>query len=82
VGQGNTKARASSETIVTETVEVGFPVAATMSNDAYWCQAYNKAAAAIQKQANELLLKGNLSWEETRDLVESQRNWKLFVWAT
>jgi len=42
--------------------------------NAFWRDAYNKAAEGIAEQARALLSRGNVSVEEARQLVEVQRN--------
>lgn len=59
---------------VSEIVNIQFPVSATMTWDSYWRAVYEKANMVIQKQANELVSRGNVTWEEARQLVEVQRN--------
>ena len=50
------------------------PLAANLSWDSWWRQAYQRADKLIQNQANDLLRRGNITVEEARDLVEVQRN--------
>jgi hypothetical protein len=57
-----------------EIVNIQFPIAAMMTWDSYWRAVYEKANVVIQKQANELVARGNVTWEEARQLVEVQRN--------
>jgi hypothetical protein len=68
------KARYSYAAKVSVVVNIPFPVAANMSWDSFWRLAYDKANALLQNQANELLKRGNVTFEEARQLVEVQRN--------
>lgn len=56
------------------TVETTMPVGAQLGWDAYVRLLYDQANKAIQQQANALLVRGNITTEEARVLVESQRN--------
>ncbi|WP_144637818.1 hypothetical protein [Bordetella genomosp. 13] len=69
-----TPSRYSYASQVSETVNIPFPVAANMSWDGYCRYLYDKANAVIQRQANDLLRRGNVTYEEARQLVEVQRN--------
>ena len=55
-------------------VEVTGPLAANMSWDGWWRLMYDRSDKLIQKQANALLARGNVTEAEARDLVEVQRN--------
>jgi hypothetical protein len=74
VADVNPKARYSYAAKVSEVVNIPFPVAANMTWDSFWRVAYDRANAVIQKQASELLRRGNITFEEARQLVEVQRN--------
>lgn len=54
--------------------QVSMPVGAQLGWDSYVRLLYNQANKAIQQQANVLLARGNITVEEARALVESQRN--------
>jgi hypothetical protein len=56
------------------TVQVSMPVGAQLGYDSYVRLLYEKANNAITQQANALLARGNITAEEARRLVESQRN--------
>jgi hypothetical protein len=55
-------------------VQVSMPTGAQMGWDSYVRLLYDQANKAIQQQANALLARGNITLEEARALVESQRN--------
>jgi hypothetical protein len=57
-----------------EAINIPFPVIANLTWDGYWRYLYEKANLVIQRQANELLLRGHIKHEEVRQLVEVQRN--------
>jgi hypothetical protein len=59
---------------VQATVQVAFPIAPHMTWDAYVRLFYDRADKALQEQANALLRRGNITWQEARTLVESERN--------
>ena len=50
------------------------PAGAQLGWDSYVRLFYDQANKAIQQQANALLARGNITVEEARSLVESQRN--------
>jgi hypothetical protein len=60
--------------VVKTTVEVSAPVGGQMGWDAYVRLLYDQANKGIQQQANALLARGNITIQEARNLVESQRN--------
>jgi hypothetical protein len=57
-----------------EVVNIPFGTAANMTWDSYWRLAYESANKVIQQQANKLVHRGYVTWEEARQLVEVQRN--------
>jgi hypothetical protein len=63
----------SNAVVVAELATIQMPVSTHLGYDAFWRLFYEKADKALQKQANELLLRGNLTADEARQLVE-QRN--------
>lgn len=67
-------ARFSFAVKASDVVNVPGPLAANMSWDG-WCRlVYDRFNNGIQQQANELLRRGNVTFEEMRQLVEVQRN--------
>jgi hypothetical protein len=60
--------------VVKTAVQVTMPVGAQMGWDSYVRLLYDQANKAVQQQANALLARGNITVEEARTLVESQRN--------
>lgn len=60
--------------VVEAAVQLTMPVGAQLGWDAYVRLLYERAGKAIQQQANTLLVRGNVTLEEARALVESQRN--------
>lgn len=60
--------------VVETVVQVSMPVGAQMGWDSYVRLLYDQANRAIQEQASALLARGNVTAEEARALVESQRN--------
>jgi hypothetical protein len=68
------RSKQNSSVTVSEIINIQLPIATTMTWDGYWQSVYEKANLVIQKQANELLARGNVTWEEARQLVEVQRN--------
>jgi hypothetical protein len=60
--------------VVQVTADGSYAVGATQSWDAFMRQSYDQANQAIARQANALLLRGNVSAQEARALVEGQRN--------
>ena len=70
----NNQRRYSYAVQVSDVVNVTGPLAANMSWDGWWRLAYDRADRLIQKQANILLERGNVTMAEARDLVEVQRN--------
>jgi len=55
-------------------IQVSMPVGAQLGWDSYVRLLYEQANKALQQQANELLARGNITQEEARALVETQRN--------
>jgi hypothetical protein len=70
----DTPTRYSYAVKASEVIDIQFPVAATFAWDGFWRAAYQKADLVIQRQANELLARGNITMEEARQLVEVERN--------
>ena len=70
----STTLRAALASVVKSTVQISLPVGAPMGYDGYVRLLYEHADKALQQQANELLSRGNVTAEEARFLVESQRN--------
>lgn len=68
------QARYSYASRMSDVINVPGPLAANMSWDGWWRLAYDRADKLIQKQANDLLARGNITEAEARDLVEVQRN--------
>lgn len=66
--------RASLANVVKSAVQISLPVGAPMGWDGYVRLLYEHADKALQQQANELLSRGNITTDEARFLVESQRN--------
>lgn len=67
-------ARYSFAVKTSDVINVPGPLAANMSWDG-WCRlVYDHFNKVIQRQANELLRRGNVTFEEMRKLVEVQRN--------
>lgn len=60
--------------VVKTVVQVSMPVGTQMGWDSYVRLLYDQANQAVQQQANALLARGNITAEEARALVESQRN--------
>lgn len=60
--------------VVQVAVEGSYAVGATQSWDAFMRKSYDQANQAISRQANALLLRGNVTAQEARALVEGQRN--------
>jgi len=59
---------------VQSVVQASMPVGAQLGWDSYVRFLYEQANKAVQQQANVLLARGNITAEEARTLVESQRN--------
>lgn len=72
--QAKAQARYSYASRASDIINVPGPLAANMSWDGWWRLAYDRADKLIQKQANDLLARGNITQAEARDLVEVQRN--------
>ncbi|WP_233806780.1 hypothetical protein [Paraburkholderia sp. HP33-1] len=68
------QARHSYAVKASEIVNIQFPVAANMTWDGYMRHIYDRTNALIQQQANKLLQRGNVTYEEAFRLVEVQRN--------
>jgi predicted aconitase with swiveling domain len=60
--------------VVQVAVEGSYAVGATQTWDAFMRKSYDQANQAISRQANALLLRGNVTAQEARALVEGQRN--------
>src|ERR1700761_8391149 len=60
--------------VVKTVVQVSMPTGAQLGWDSYVRLFYDQANKAIQQQANALLARANITVEEARALVESQRN--------
>jgi hypothetical protein len=60
--------------VVSQTATATFSVGSNLTWDSFWRQSYEQANKAIQKQATELLKRGNVLEIEARALVEGQRN--------
>jgi hypothetical protein len=54
--------------------DAAFSISPNLTWDAYWRSVYERASAAIQRQATVLISRGNITAQEARYLVESQRN--------
>jgi hypothetical protein len=54
--------------------DAAFSISPNLTWDAYWRLMYERAGIAIQGQANVLIARGNITAQEARYLVESQRN--------
>ena len=67
-------ARYSYAVKVSDSVNITGPLSGNMAWDGWWRLVYDRANAVIQRQANELLRRGNVTMEEARNLVEVQRN--------
>jgi hypothetical protein len=63
----------SQAVVFSEIAHTVMPVSAHLGWDSFWRLAYEKADILLQKQANELLRRGNITLEEARALVD-QRN--------
>jgi hypothetical protein len=72
--QDTATVRYSQAVRVKRVVDLPFPMAVDYTYNAFWRDAYNKAAEGIAEQARALLERGNVSMEEARQLVEVQRN--------
>lgn len=72
--QQTAPSRYSFAATASEVVNISFPVLSNMTLDGYCRLIYDKANAVIQRQANILLQRGNITVEEARQLVEVQRN--------
>lgn len=59
---------------VQTTVNVSFSIGPNLTWDGYWRLVYDRVTEGVQRQANVLLARGNVSVAEARELVESQRN--------
>lgn len=60
--------------VVKTVVQVSMPVGAQMGWDSYVRLLYDQASQAVQRQADALLVRGNITFAEAKALVESQRN--------
>jgi hypothetical protein len=60
--------------VVSQTATATFSVGSNLTWDSFWRKVYEDANKIIQRQANELLRRGNLVEAEVRALVEGQRN--------
>jgi hypothetical protein len=60
--------------VVSQTTAATFAVGSNLTWDSFWRLVYEKATAAIQRQANEMLKRKTITADEVRKLVESQRN--------
>jgi hypothetical protein len=60
--------------VVSQTATATFGVGSNLTWDSFWRKVYDDANKVIQRQANELLKRGNLVEAEVRALVEGQRN--------
>lgn len=60
--------------VVKTVVKVSLPVGAQLGWDSYVRLLYEHANQAVQQQANTLLARGNITVQEAKALVESQRN--------
>lgn len=60
--------------VVSQATSATFAVGSNMTWDAFWRQVYDKTNQALQKQANEMLKRKNITADEVRRLVEGQRN--------
>lgn len=60
--------------VVQVTVEGSYAVGITQTWDAFMRKSYDQANQIISRQANALLLRGNVTAQEARALVEGQRN--------
>lgn len=73
-----TSSRAGSNVLISSGVraasDVAFGISPNLTWDAYWRLMYERAGTAIQRQANVLIVRGNITAQEARYLVESQRN--------
>lgn len=68
------KAYYSYSVAVNETIQIVLPLSAANTWDAFWRSVYQKANAGIQRQANMLVKRGNITLDEARHVVEVQRN--------
>ena len=68
------KARYSYVVQTKDAVQVPFPLAVGSTWDACWRATYQNANAAIQRQNNILVTRGNITMQEAHELVEVQRN--------
>jgi hypothetical protein len=57
-----------------EYLQLPFPLGATWTWDSFWRGRYLRANAAIERQAQVLLDRGNLQHDEVKQLVEVERN--------
>jgi hypothetical protein len=60
--------------VVKTAVQVSMPVGSQMGWDGYVRLLYDRANIPLQQQANALMARGNITVQEARYLVESQRN--------
>jgi hypothetical protein len=60
--------------VIKTVAQASMPVGGQLGWDGYVRLLYDEANNAIQQQANALLARGNITVEEARGLVESQRN--------
>lgn len=60
--------------VVSQGTTATFAVGSNLTWDSFWRQVYENSNKVIQRQANELLKRGNLVEAEVRALVEGQRN--------
>jgi hypothetical protein len=54
--------------------DAAFSISPNLTWDAYWRLIYERTTDAIQRQAKMLVARGNVTAQEARSLVESQRN--------
>jgi hypothetical protein len=71
---GSTQVEYSHAVQVKEALQVPFPLAPTLTWDAYWRSVYNRLNLALDRQARVLLERGNLTTGEMKNYVEVQRN--------
>jgi hypothetical protein len=60
--------------VVSQATTASFGVGTNLTWDSFWRQVYENSNKVIQRQANDLLKRGNLVQAEVRALVEGQRN--------
>jgi hypothetical protein len=60
--------------VVSQATTASFGVGTNLTWDSFWRQVYENSNKVIQRQANDLLKRGNLVEAEVRALVEGQRN--------